>query len=98
MSFEPGNFNFMSDASSRRYVEDAYNAMLAAEQVDLMREEPDTSKGYMFSSDARYELIHKHMKYLDEHSGSSYAWTMRQVQYIAQKGWNAYVELVLSKV
>ena len=98
MAFEPGNFSFMSDAHSRRYVEDAYNAMIAAEQVDLMKEEPEADKGYMFSSDERYNLIHKHMKYLGEHSGGSYAWTMRQVQYIAQKGWNAYVELVLSRV
>jgi uncharacterized Fe-S radical SAM superfamily protein PflX len=88
-----GDFSFIQDESSRRYVKDAYDATVVSEQMELMKEEPEADKGYMFSSDERYELIHKHMKFLGEHSGSSYAWTMRQVQYIAQKGWTAYVNL-----
>ena len=93
MSFQLGDFSFITDESSRRYVKDAYDAMIMAEQMELMKEEPEPDKGYMFTSDARYELIHKHMKFLYEHSGSSYAWTMRQVQFIAQKGWTAYINL-----
>ena len=86
----PGDFSFIQDESSRRYVKDAYDATVVSEQMELMKEEPE--KGYMFSSDTRYELIQKQMKLLSEHSGSSYSWTMRQVQFIAQKGWAAYVE------
>ena len=89
----PGDFSFIQDESSRRYVKDAYDATVVSEQMGLMKEEPEADKGYMFSSDERYELIQKHMKFLDEHSGSSYGWTMRQVQFIAQKGWAAYVDL-----
>jgi hypothetical protein len=93
ITYSPGDFSFIQDEHSRRYVKDAYDAMVMAEQLELMKEEPEADKGYMFSSDERYELIHKHMKFLGEHSGSSYAWTMRQVQYIAQNGWTAYVNL-----
>ena len=91
--YRPGDFSFIQNEYSRRYVKDAYDAMIMAEQIELMKEEPEADKGYMFTSDKRYELIHKHMKFLDEHSGSSYSWTMRQVQYIAQKGWTAYINL-----
>ena len=93
ITYQPGDFSFMQDEDSRRYVKDAYDAMIMAEQMELMKAEPEAGKGYMFSSDKRYELIHKHMNFLGEHSRSSYGWTMRQIQFIAQKGWTAYVNL-----
>jgi len=95
--YRPGDFSFMQDEHSRKYVKDAYDAMIMAEQIELMKEEPAADKGYMFTSDERYELIHKHMQFLNEHSGSSYAWTMREVQLIAQKGWTVYVNMYLSR-
>ena len=95
--YRPGDFSFMQDEHSRKYVKDAYDAMIIAEQIELMKEEPEADKGYMFTSDERYELIHKHMQFLNEHSGSSYAWTMREVQLIAQKGWTVYVNMYLSR-
>jgi len=94
--YPPGDFSFIQDEHRRRYVKDTYDAMIIAEQLELMKEEPEAGQGYMFSSDKRYELIHKHMNFLGEHSGSSYAWTMRQVQFIAQKGWTAYVSRYLT--
>lgn len=89
MSFQPGDFSFIRDEMSRKMVEDVYQAVQVAEAWPLMKEEPEAGKGYMFSSDPRYKLIQEKMEY-PGHSGASYGWTMRQAQFIAQKGWAAY--------
>ena len=83
------NFSFIKDAHLRCYVEDAYQAVDKTETWNLMKEEP--AEGFMFITDPRYNVIQDHMQYLDEHTGSSYAIMMRQIQFIAQKGWDAYV-------
>lgn len=83
------NFSFIKDAHLRRYVEDAYQAVDKTETWNLMKEEP--AEGFMFTNDPRYNVIHDHMQLLNEHSGSSYAIMMRHIQFIAQKGWDAYV-------
>jgi hypothetical protein len=41
---------------------------------------PDENKGFMFSNDATIGMIGRYMEV--GHSGSSYAWTMRQLQRI----------------
>jgi hypothetical protein len=46
--------------------------------------------GFMFSNDANFELIGSKMT--AGHSGSSYAMTMRVLQFIATNGFDAYVE------
>ena len=43
-------------------------------------------------STAQLDTIDKYMKYTG-HSGSSYSWTMSNMDYIAKKGWPAYVAL-----
>ena len=48
--------------------------------------------GFMFTRDADFHLIGTKMTV--GHSGSSYAWTMRQLQYIAKNGFDAYVDLM----
>uniref|UniRef100_A0A6C0K4N5 Uncharacterized protein n=1 Tax=viral metagenome TaxID=1070528 RepID=A0A6C0K4N5_9ZZZZ len=88
----PGDFSFLRDESSRRYANDTYQAVTKAEAWDLMKEDPGDG-GFMFSADKRYKVIQDTMELGGEHSGSSYGWSMRQVQYIAQHGWNAYVAL-----
>jgi len=90
-SFQPGDFSFIRDVSSREMAQDVYKAVQAAEAWDLMKEEPEAGKGYMFSSDPRYKVVQDKMEYMG-HSGSSYGWTMRQAQFIAQKGWAEYVQ------
>lgn len=51
----------------------------------------ELNNGYGLDTD-EFKEIYKHMKY-DGHSGSSYAWTMSAIQYIAQNGWHTYVAL-----
>jgi hypothetical protein len=67
---------------------------------------PDKSTGYMFSSDSICTVINGNM-FSDNpmfsailnnmqvgHSGSSYAWTMRNLQYIATHGIDAYIAAI----
>ena len=82
-------FSFINDTSSRRYVADAYRAVTVAEAWPLMAEDPGEG-GFMFSTNEGYKTIRSHMELRHEHSGSSYGWTMRQNQFIAQNGMDAY--------
>ena len=53
--------------------------------------------GYMFSKEAEIYLapVNQHIKYAG-HSGASYGWTMRQMQYIATHSWEDYVDMRLA--
>lgn len=53
---------------------------------------PSESTGYMFSSDSIFTVINGNMQV--GHSGSSYAWTMRNLQYIATHGIDAYIAAI----
>jgi hypothetical protein len=88
---ESKNFDFIRDENSREMVEDGYAAVTKAEAWDLMKEEPGLG-GFMYTTNESYRVIHKHMDYRG-HSGASYGWTMRQLQFIAISGWDAYVAL-----
>lgn len=46
---------------------------------------PDQEKGFAFSKDWNLTVIIDNMKYTG-HSGSSFSWTMRQMEYIAKNG------------
>jgi hypothetical protein len=50
---------------------------------------PSDSTGYMFSDNPMFAVIHGNMQ--AGHSGLSYAWTMRNLQYIASHGIDAYI-------
>jgi len=92
MSYNPGDFSFFPNESDRRQYTDLYQAITKAEAWELMKQEPGEG-GYMFSSGWGEENIHRHMTTLDEHSGASYGICMRQMQYIAKNGWEAFVAL-----
>ena len=50
---------------------------------------PSESTGYMFANDAVFNAINGNMQV--GHSGASYGWTMRNLQYIAPHGLDAYM-------
>jgi len=50
---------------------------------------PSESTGYMFSNNPVFNAIMNNMQV--GHSGCSYAWTMRNLQYIASHGMDAYI-------
>jgi hypothetical protein len=49
-------------------------------------------QGFMFNDAPELREIDLYMKY-DGHSGSSYGWTMRNMEHIAKNGWDSYVKL-----
>jgi len=51
---------------------------------------PSDSTGYMFSDNSVFGAIMNNMQV--GHSGTSYAWTMRNLQYIATNGMDAYID------
>ena len=69
---------------------DAYDATTTADMWETMRN--TATESFMFHAGPWVNEIHKHMKLLDTHSGSSYGVTMRNVELIAKSGWEAYVD------
>lgn len=100
MSIPRGSFQFVKSQSERKMLEDAFQAM---ERVQgsweyLARPDvPSKDTGFMFSKDSTITLISNEVDKNGEigHSGSSYGWTMRQMEFIAKNGWDAYVSLSL---
>lgn len=80
--------------SDVNFLLDAYNAITEAECWEHMKNFNDES--FMFSRAPFLNKIHTHMKMLDQHSGASFGSIMRQMEYIAKKGWTEYVKMSLS--
>ena len=81
-------FDFITDKFEREALEEAYKAIESVGAWAFMAEDPGEG-GFMFSKNPMLEEINKAMKDVG-HSGSSYGWTMRQMQYIARHGLEAY--------
>jgi hypothetical protein len=88
----PGDFTFLNNKNTEKMMSDAYKATTLAEAWEHMKEEPGDG-GYMYSNTLHESVknISKFIKY-DGHSGGSYAWTLRQIQYIAVNGWENYIK------
>ncbi len=105
MSYTRGDFSFLPESLSheKNMLEDAWAAMEAVEgSWDYLArpEVPDKESGFMFSRDPMItkigNLVDKNGKI--GHSGSSYGWTMRQMEFIAKHGFDAYVTLRVTTI
>lgn len=91
-----GDFSFLLNKgfseSSITYLQDAYDAIT---RLNLWKElaefTPNKDEGFMFTSHPLLNKINCEMKLLSSHSGSSYGWVMRTMEFIAKKEWNNYV-------
>ena len=54
----------------------------------------DPETGFMFSTHPMLDRITAAMKHGDEHSGASFGFTMRVMQSIAKRGWDAHRTIV----
>lgn len=71
-------------------LQDADDAITQCDLWNWIRDyNPEDGKGFMFSEHPNLDRINNAMKY-DGHSGSSYGWTMRQMEYIAKHGWDLF--------
>jgi hypothetical protein len=84
----PGDFTFLRDENERAMLEDAYKAISTTDSWEILAKDPGEG-GFMFAPTEYLDRVNKALKY-DGHSGASYGWTMRQMQYIAIHGWEVY--------
>ena len=91
-TIEPGDFSFIRDPFYRMFLHDAYQAVGMADAWSALRNEsPPADRGFMFSSSAATDMIQQCMRYANQHSGASYAITMRCMERIAKRGWSQFV-------
>jgi hypothetical protein len=82
--------------NEKKMVQAGIDAVTGAEMWDWMKSyEPEEGKGFMYSDHPNLDKINSRMhKLYDGHSGSSYGWTMRQLEFIAKNGFTAYVNIM----
>ena len=92
IKMEPIDFNEIKDTYLRPMMENAYNAITATEGGwDFMRTFAEES--FMFSRNPIVHTISDNMVRLgyDGHSGASFGWTMRSMEYLAKHGKEAFL-------
>ncbi len=99
-SYSAGDFSFITRDSERKMLADAFNGISRVEGGWQYLSRPDVPKkdsGFMFNRDPIINHISQEIDKdnLIGHSGYTYSWTMRQMEFIAKNGWHAYVTYVL---
>jgi hypothetical protein len=84
------DFDTIYPAHETTMLKDAYQAITKTDLWDWMREfHPKESEGFMFTQHPNLDRLNAEMKYTG-HSGASFGWTMRVMEGIAKKGWDAH--------
>ena len=80
-----GEFKYISSYNDRVMMTNAWQAITLTETWDFVKQDIDS---FMFSSEPHISIISKKMEELgyNGHSGSSFGWVMRNMQYIAKHG------------
>jgi|NOAtaT_7_FD_contig_21_1094043_length_383_multi_4_in_0_out_0_1 hypothetical protein len=90
MSYQMQSSDFLKikDESSRFMLENAYNAITLSEGWDFLRTFNDNQNGFMFSDNPMTGKIMSKMEELgySGHSGFSFGWTMRNMEFLAKHG------------
>ena len=88
------NFNFIPDAHTRGLVSNGYQVVSQLELWDWMKEfNPAPDEGFMWTTHPNVYRISEKMETLPNppgHSGSSFAFTMRTLEFIAKHGLDEY--------
>jgi len=87
-------FNYLHDHNMRQMFETAYQAITITELWDYMKKDVDN---YMFNSDGEVRRIYSKIEQLGytEHSGSSFGYIMRHMQFIATNGIENHKQMLL---
>ena len=70
------------DANNRIMVQDAYETTVKLELLDEIKN-LNPQNGFMFTKSPVIDKISANLKY-SGHSGGSFGWTMREVEYLAK--------------
>jgi hypothetical protein len=73
-------------------LDDAYKAVSITKMWNYIRNKDFNENGFMFCTDDELSKISAAMAY-QGHSGASFAWVMRQMEYIAKDGWTMFVSI-----
>ena len=87
----PGKFDYIKDDWTRDMLINAWQAINITETWDFVKQEIDS---FMFSNDPRVNIIYNKIEELGYtgHSGASFGFTMRTMQYIATHGERKFKE------
>ena len=90
-SITDDEFNTIADEHTRFMLKNAHQAITSTEYWGYMRTFSDQS--FMFSDSPAVSTIMSKMRELgyDGHSGCSFAWTMRQMEFLAKNGKEVYL-------
>ena len=90
-----GKFIYVKDDNKKEMLQNAWTAITQLDLWDYMKRDTDS---YMMSSDKEINIITEKMAELgyDGHSGASFGWTMREMQFIAQNGLEAYKNMYMN--
>lgn len=93
----PGVFDYIKNEREKIMLENAWQAITLTENWSFIKQDTES---FMWSSDQRINIISDKMEKLgyNGHSGFSFGWTMRQMQYIARYGEEKYKEMYLSDI
>ena len=70
------------NSNDRFMVQDAYDTAVKLELLDAIKN-LNPERGFMFTNSPVIDKISANLKY-EGHSGSSFGWTMREVEYLAK--------------
>ena len=86
-----GNFDYIKDKWERIMLENAWQAITQTNTWDFVRQDIES---FMFSSDPRVDIISQKMEELgyNGHSGCSFGYTMRNMQWLAKNGIDKFKE------
>ena len=90
-AFEPGKFNYIKNKGTRDMLQNAYQAITLTETWEFVKKDIDT---FMFSSGKEISIITSKMTDLgfDNHTGFTFGWTLRQMQFIAKNGESEFMK------
>lgn len=91
-----GEFAYVKDQWTREMLVNAWQAINQTELWDFVKEDIDS---FMFSHDPRVTRIYNKMEELGYggHSGASFGFTMRTMQFIAKHGEEEYKKKLLAQ-
>ena len=90
--FVPGEFKYIKNRNSREMIQNAYQAVNQTETWSFVKRDIES---FSFSNAPEIQRISYKMVQLgyDGHSGCSFGWTMRQMQFIAKNGEEKFKEM-----
>ena len=93
--YQPGDFSFYQSKWEAEMLKNAYDAISKEELWNFLRDNsPPEGKGFMFWDAPELKRLMPHMEPIG-HSGASYGFTMRAMEYIAKNTWDHFVKRTL---